>query len=85
MLLLLTSWYVPHTLLRKIREVYDCFAQYANLSINDKLMLATHLVIQNFDVLLRLQEEHVAFMADTKSILYQFLALAQHKNLPCYL
>lgn len=75
MLLLLTSWYVPHTLLRKIREV----------SINNKLMLATHLVIKNFDVLLRLEKERVAFMADTKSILYQFLVLAQHKNLPCYL
>ena len=71
-------WYLPHHGVYqpqkpgKIRVVFDCSAQYANMSINTKLVSGTDLANQIVGVLLRFRKEHVAFMADIKSVLLSF-------------
>ena len=54
--------------LGKIRVVFDCSAQYANMSINTELMSEPDLVNQIVGVLIRFRKENVVFMADIKSI-----------------
>ena len=67
-------WYLPHHGVYhpqkpgKIRVVFDCSAQYANMSINTELMSRPDLANQIVGVLLRFRKEHVAFMADIKSM-----------------
>ena len=51
----------------KIRVVFDCNAQYANMSINTELMSGTDLANEIVGVLLRFRKEHVAFMTDIES------------------
>ena len=65
----------------KIRVVFDCSAQYANMSINTKLMSGTDLANQIVGVLLRFRKEHVAFMADIKSMFYQVLVPPHQRRL----
>ena len=69
----------------KIRVVFDCSAQYANMSINTKLVSGTDLANQIVGVLLRFRKEHVAFMADIKSMFYQVLVPPHQRSLLRYL
>ena len=83
-------WYLPHHGVYqpqkpgKIRVVFDCSAQYANMSINTKLVSGTDLANQIVGVLLRFRKEHVPFMADIKSMFYQVLAPPHQRSLLRY-
>ena len=80
-------WYLPHHGVYqpqkpgKIRVVFDCSAQYANMSINTELMSGPDLANQIVGVLLRFRKEHVAFMADIKSMFYQVLVPPHQRSL----
>ena len=84
-------WYLPHHGVyhpqkpEKIRVVFDCSAQYANMSINTELMSGPDLANQIVGVLLRFRKEHVAFMADIKSMFYQVLVPPHQRSLLRYL
>ena len=84
-------WYLPHHGVyhpqkpEKIRVVFDCSAQYANMSINTELMSGPDLANQIVGVLLRFRKEHVAFMADIKSMFYQVLVPPHQRRLVSYL
>ena len=84
-------WYLPHHGVfhpqkpGKIRVVFDCSTQYANMSINTELMSEPDLANQTVGVLLTFRKEHVAFMADIKSMFYQVLVSPHQKSLPHYL
>ena len=81
MLVLTSSWRIPPQNPGKIRVVFDCSAQYANLSINIELTSAN----QTVGVLLRFTKEHVEFMADIKSMFYQVLVSPHQRSLLHYL
>ena len=57
-------WYLIHGVYHpqnsgKIRVVLDCSAYYANMSVNEELMLRPDLANQIVAVLLRIRKEHV--------------------------
>ena len=81
MLILTTSCVYHPQKLEKIRVVFDCSAQYANMSINTELMSGPDLANQIVGVLLRFRKEHVAFMADIKSMFYQVLVPPHQRRL----
>ena len=68
-------WYLPHYF----------SAQYANMSINTELMSGPDLANQFVDVFLKFRKEHVAFMADIKSMFYEVLEHPHQKRLLRYL
>ena len=82
-------WYLPHHGVYhpqkpgKIRVVFDCSVQYANMSINTELMSGPDLANQIVGVLLRFRKEHVAFMTDIKSMFYQVLVPTHQRSLLC--
>ena len=84
-------WYLPHHGVfhpqkpGKIRVVFDCSTQYANMSINTELMSEPDLANQTVGVLLTFRKEHVAFMADIKSMFYQVLVPPHQRSLLHYL
>ena len=83
-------WYLIHGVYHpqnsgKIRVVLDCSAYYANMSVNEELMLRPDLANQIVAVLLRIRKEHVAFMADIKSTLYKVLVSPHQRSLLCYM
>ena len=69
----------------KNRVVFDCSAQYAIMSIKTELMSELDLAKQIVSVLLRFRKEHVAFMADIKSMFYQVLVPPHQRSLLHYL
>ena len=68
----------------KIRGVFYCSAQYANMSISIELISGPDLANQIFGVLFKFRKEQVAFMADIKSIFYQVLVPPHQKSLLRY-
>ena len=84
-------WYLPnHGVYHpqnpgKNRVVFDCSAQYAIMSIKTELMSGLDLAKQIVSVLLRFRKEHVAFMADIKSMFYQVLVPPHQRSLLHYL
>ena len=84
-------WCLPHHCVYhpqksgKIRVMFNCSAQYANMSISTELMSRPDLAKQIVDVLLRFRKKHVAFMADIKSMFYQVLVPPHQRCLVSYL
>ena len=80
-------WYLPHhgvyhpQKLGKSSVVFDCSVQYANMSIKTELMSRPDLANQIVGMLLRFKKEHVAFMADIKSMFYQVLVPPHQRSL----
>ena len=74
-------WYLPHHCVyrpqkpRKLRVVFDCSGQYANMRINTEPISGPDFANQIFGVLLSFRKEHVAFFADIKSTFNQVLVL----------
>ena len=69
----------------KIRVVFDCSAQYANMPINTELTSGPELANQVVGLLLRFRKKHVAFMTDIKSMFYQVLVPPHQRSLLHYL
>ena len=65
--------------------VFDCGAQYQNVSINKELMSGPDLANQVVGVLLRFRMEKIAFMADIKSMFYQVMVPQEQRSLLRYL
>ena len=84
-------WYLPHHGVYqlqkpgKIRVVFDCSAQYANMPINTELMSGPELANQAVGLLLKFRKKHVAFMTDIKSMFYQVLVPPHQRSLLHYL
>ena len=62
-----------HKNLKKLRVVFDCSGQYANMRINTEPISGPDFANQIFGVLLSFRKEHVAFIADIKSTFNQVL------------
>ena len=79
--------YVPHTGVyhpRKpdqIRVVFDCSAQFEEVSLNDCLLQGPDLTNGLLGVLCRFRQERVAFMTDIKSMFHQFMVAEDHRDL----
>ena len=69
----------------KIRVVFDCSVQYANMPINTELMSGPELANQVVGLLLKFRKKHVAFMTDIKSMFYQVLVPPHQRSLLHYL
>ena len=55
----------------KLRIVFDCAAKYLGVSLNDCVYQGPDLMNKLTGVLLRFRQNHVAFMADIKTMFYQ--------------
>ncbi|XP_043193363.1 uncharacterized protein LOC122365846 [Amphibalanus amphitrite] len=70
-------WYIPHHGVHhaqkpdKIRVVFDCAAKYRGISLNSVLLQGPDMTNNLADVLIRLRESPVAFVADIESMFYQ--------------
>ena len=58
-------------IIRKIRVVFDCSAEFEGKSINKELLPGPELTNQIVSILIRFREERVAVMADVESMYYQ--------------
>ncbi|XP_013856310.1 uncharacterized protein LOC106512188 [Austrofundulus limnaeus] len=69
-------WYIPHHGVyhpqkHKLRVVFDCGAEYKGVSLNSQLLQGPNLTSSLVGVLVRFRQEHVALMADIKSMFHQ--------------
>ena len=71
------TWYIPHHGVRhpqkpeKLRVVFDCAATFHGVSLNSALLQGPDLTNNLEDVLIRLREESIAFMADIEAMFLQ--------------
>ncbi len=77
-------WYIPHFGVHskpdKLRVVFDCSAQYRNVSLNDTLLQGPDLVNSLIGVLCRFRKDKVAFMCDIEKMFYQFRVKPEHRD-----
>ncbi|XP_068696909.1 uncharacterized protein [Montipora foliosa] len=70
-------WYIPHHGVyhphkpTKIRVIFDCFAQFKGLALNNILYKGPDLINSLVGVLTRFREDRIAVMADVESMFYQ--------------
>lgn len=70
------QWYLPHHAVKnknkpdRIRVVFDCSAQYGNISLNQNVMRGPDFINKLIGVLLRFRQEPVAIIADVDSMFH---------------
>ena len=70
-------WYLPHHpvihrhKLDKVRVVFDCAARFGDTSLTDQMFQGPDLTSNLTGVLLRFQQEPIAFMADVEQMFHQ--------------
>ncbi|XP_057290844.1 uncharacterized protein LOC130613498 [Hydractinia symbiolongicarpus] len=85
------TWYIPHHGVYnenkpgKIRVVFDCGAEFDEVSINKMLMSGPDLTNPLVGVVMRFREELIAFMADIEKMFYQVRVSEKHRNMYRYL
>ena len=65
----------------KICVVFDCSAEYAGRSINKELLVGRDLTNQIIDILIRLMQQKVAFVADIEKMFFQVLVRKEYRSL----
>ena len=81
------TWYIPHHGVYhpvkpdKIRVVYDCYAKFKNVSLNERLMQGPNLTSSLLGVLIRFREQPFAIMADIEKMFYQVHVPSRHRSL----
>ena len=81
------TWYIPHHGVYhpnkpgKIRVVFDCSADFKEISLNKKLMDGPDLANQIVGVIIRFHEESVVIMGDIESMFHQVLVPENDRRL----
>ena len=80
-------WYLPHHPVThpkkpdKLRVVFDCAAQFKNVSLNDQLLQGPDFTNTLIGVLLRFRKSQVAMIADVESMFHQVHVSPHHRDL----
>ena len=81
------TWYIPHHEVYhpskpgKIRMVFDCSAEFKEVSLNKNLMSGPDLTNQTVGVLTRFLEEPVVIMGDIESMFHQVMVPREDRSL----
>ena len=81
------TWYIPHHGVYhpnkpgKIRVVFDCSAEFKEVSLNKTLMSGLDLTNQIVGVLTRFHEEPVVIMGDIESMFHQVMVPKEDRSL----
>ena len=85
------TWFIPHHCAYhprkpgKIRDIFNCSAEYNGVSINKKLMFGPDLTNQIISILVKFRKDFVAEMADIEAMFCQVFAADQYRNLLIFL
>ena len=66
---------------KKIRVLFDCSAEYAQRSINKKLLIGRDLTDHIIGILIRFRPGKVAFAADIENMFFQAFISKEHRSL----